>query len=377
MEALGGTNINEALRTAIGQFSGKERPRYIVFLTDGLPTQGETDIETILKNISGENKDGIRIFSFGVGTDVNTLLLDLMAEQNKGYTAYLEPGEETEIELSSFFTKINYPVLANMGLDFAQIKVKDLYPKELPDLFRGSQLLIFGRFTEGGHTAITLSGEVNGEKKSFVYEKTFPEKDTDNDFIPALWATRKIGYLLNEIRLHGENEETVDEIVELSIRYGIITPYTSFLVKEELERDEGEALPVDDNELYSSMPYTYGYEGKDSYDAAAGAANVQTSTELNKYEEAEVLPAAPSSQAGVHPEVALSVKTVADKTFYLKNGKWTDSIYKEGLETVNIKFGSEEYFELLKNCPDLARYLSIGDNVMVVYQGKNYNVFTE
>ena len=377
MEALGGTNINEALEAALKQFSGKERPRYIVFLTDGLPTQGETDIETILKNVSRENQSGVRIFSFGVGTDVNTLLLDLMGEQNKGYTAYLEPGEEMEIEISSFFTKINYPVLSELALDFASVKIKDVYPKELPDLFRGSQLLIFGRYSTSGHTAITLSGQVNKEKKTCTYEKTFPEKNTDNDFIPALWATRKIGYLLNEIRLHGENEETVEEIVDLSIRYGVITPYTSFLVQEELNRDVGEVQgPVDEDRLYSSMPYTFA-EGKDSYDAASGAANVHTSTEISSYQEAEILPQPPSVAGGVSDDVALSIKTVADKTFYFKEGKWVDSLYADKTETVDIEFCSEKYFELLKKFPEMAKYLAVGDNIILVYEGKSYNIFTK
>lgn len=374
-EALGGTNINEALGEALKLFSGKERPNYIVFLTDGLPTQGETDVDTILKNISDENKSGVRIFSFGVGTDVNTLLLDLTAEQNKGYTSYLEAGEEMEVEVSSFFTKINYPVLSNLALDFGSVNVKDVYPKELPDLFRGSQILVFGRYTTEGHTAITLSGEVNGEKKSYVYEKIFAGEDTDNTFIPPLWATRKIGYLLNEIRLHGENDETVDEIVELSLRYGVITPYTSFLVQEELNRDEGEAMPVNEDDIYSSMPYTYGYNSSTTQDASGGA-NVATSEKLDSYQEAQVLPAAPPSVDGVPSEIAMSVQTVADKTFYFKKDKWIDSVYVDGTDTVEIEFGSDAYFELLKTYPSIGKYLSVGDNMVLVYEGKTYHIFT-
>ncbi|MEQ8167327.1 MAG: VIT and VWA domain-containing protein, partial [Candidatus Eremiobacterota bacterium] len=150
LKPLGGTNIDEAFHVSLKQFADEKRPHYIVFLTDGLPTQGETDTNVILKHISAENKTKVRIFSFGVGTDVNTLLLDLMAEQNQGYTSYLKAGEEMEVEISSFFTKISHPVLSDLSLNFGKIKIKDMYPRDLPDLFRGSQLILTGRYTDTG-----------------------------------------------------------------------------------------------------------------------------------------------------------------------------------------------------------------------------------
>lgn len=384
LKPLGGTNIDEAFRVSLKQFSGEKRPRYIVFLTDGLPTQGETDTNAILKNISVENKEKVRIFSFGVGTDVNTLLLDLMAEQNQGYTSYLKAGEEMEVEISSFFTKISHPVLSDLSLDFGKIKVKDIYPKELPDLFRGSQLILAGRYTEVGHTAITMSGHVNGETKKYVYEKTFPEKNTDNSFIPCLWATRKIGYLLNEIRLHGENRETVEEIKALSVKYGIVTPYTSFLIQEEItgRRPESPRFEDDyDEKLYSNMPYVQGRDDKSggySTDSASGEVNVHASKVLKEYEKAETVQPAPSSEAyrggSVPKDVAESIKTVEDKTFYLKSGIWTDSLYEDGKDKIEVTFLSDKYFELLKTYPKLGKYLSIGNNVIVLFEGKAYHI---
>jgi len=381
LKPLGGTNIDEALRVSLKQFSADKKPRYIVFLTDGLPTQGETDVDTILKNISKENKSGVRIFSFGLGSDVNTLLLDLMAEQNQGYTSYLEPGEEMEIAISSFFTKINYPVLSELSLDFGKIRVKDMYPRELQDLFKGSQLILLGRYTDTGHSAITMSGKVNGIKKDYVYEKTFPDNTTDNSFIPCLWATRKIGYLLNEIRLHGENKETLDEIVNLSIKYGIVTPYTSSLIKEEIARPRGQAPPVEyDKEIYSNMPYVYGDETKGKSDAS-GKDNVQASKAMQVYEKTETLQAgSPPSLHGGYAQnegIASSMKTVEDKTFYLKDGTWTDSIYKDEDKKIEVKFLSEKYFELLKTYPSLGKYLSIGNNLIIVFQSKVYHIFSE
>ncbi len=387
LKPLGGTNIDEAFLVSLKQFADEKRPQYIVFLTDGLPTQGETDTNVILKHISAENKTKARIFSFGVGTDVNTLLLDLMAEQNQGYTSYLKAGEEMEVEISSFFTKISHPVLSDLSLDFGKIKVRDMYPKDLPDLFRGSQLILTGRYTDAGHTAITMSGKVNGETKKYVYEKTFPENNSDNSFIPCLWATRKIGYLLNEIRLHGENRETVEEIKTLSIKYGIVTPYTSFLIQEEVtgRRPVSQRVEEDyDKRLYSNMPHVQGRYG-DNYsggystgDSASGEVNVQASKVLNEYEKAETVQPAPASEAyregGLTKDVAESIKTVEDKTFYLKSGIWTDSLYKDGKDKIEVKFLSDKYFELLKTCPKLGKYLSIGNNVIVIFEGKAYHI---
>jgi len=387
LKPLGGTNIDEAFLVSLKQFADEKRPQYIVFLTDGLPTQGETDTNVILKHISAENKAKVRIFSFGVGTDVNTLLLDLMAEQNQGYTSYLKAGEEMEVEISSFFTKISHPVLSDLSLDFGKIKVRDMYPKELPDLFRGSQLILTGRYTDAGHTAITLSGKVNGETKKYVYEKTFPENNSDNSFISCLWATRKIGYLLNEIRLHGENRETVEEIKALSIKYGIVTPYTSFLIQEEVtgRRPVSQNNEEDyDERLYSNMPHVQGRYG-DNYsggystgDSASGEVNVQASKVLKEYEKADTVQPAPASEAyregGLTKDVAESIKTVEDKTFYLKSGIWTDSLYKDGKDKIEVKFLSDKYFELLKTCPKLGKYLSIGNNVIVLFEGKAYHI---
>lgn len=385
LKPLGGTNIDEAFRISLKQFSEEKRPQYIVFLTDGLPTQGETDTNAILKNISAENKAKVRIFSFGVGTDVNTLLLDLMAEQNQGYTSYLKAGEEMEVEISSFFTKISHPVLSDLSLDFGKIKVKDMYPKELPDLFRGSQLILTGRYTDAGHTAITMSGKVNGETKKYVYEKTFPENNSDNSFIPCLWATRKIGYLLNEIRLHGENRETVEEIKALSVKYGIVTPYTSFLIQEEVtgRRPVSQRAEDDyDERLYSNMPYVQGRDDKSggysSDSSASGEVNVQASKVLKEYEKADTVQPAPASEAyrneGLTKDVTESIKTVEDKTFYLKSGIWTDSLYKDGKDKIEVKFLSDKYFELLKTCPKLGKYLSVGNNVIVIFEGKAYHI---
>ena len=150
---------------------------------------------------------------------------------------YVLPEEDLEVKVSNFFSKIKEPVLANPTLKFTgDVRVSKLYPSPLPDLFRGDQLVLVGRYSDRGDSAVVLEGAVNGAHRKFTYEVNFGRSGSDHEFIPRLWATRRVGYLLDEIRLHGENTELRDEVTELARRYNIVTPYTAYLIVEDEER---------------------------------------------------------------------------------------------------------------------------------------------
>jgi Ca-activated chloride channel family protein len=232
LEALGGTNISLALLEAMNQADGQQ-PTTIIFLTDGLATEGITDTGLLVETVQQAAPTNVRLFAFGVGDDVDTTLLDSLAQNHRGTTTYVRPFQAIDEIVSTFYAKVSTPVLADISLDFGGMVVEQLYPQTLPDLFAGSQLVLVGRYRDGGPATITLRGTVNGEAKTFVYEDQFFRLRSGDDFIPRLWATRAIGHLLTEIRLHGENPELVQSVVNLSIRYGIITPYTSYLIEED------------------------------------------------------------------------------------------------------------------------------------------------
>jgi Ca-activated chloride channel family protein len=237
MEARGGTDIGSALGKALSVEMKEDRPYLIVFLTDGKPTVGITDENQIIKAVAEKNKGGVRLFVFGVDYNINTRLLDTLAAENKGVAEYVGPKEDIEMKVSNFFAKASHPVLASSELSFGdKVHTYEIYPKELPDLFKGSQVLVLGKYDGQGDVAVTLTGKVNEEKRSFVYETMFPESNEGNDFVERLWATRKVGYLLEEIRLHGEEKELKDEVLRLSKDYGIVTPYTSYLIVEDERR---------------------------------------------------------------------------------------------------------------------------------------------
>ncbi|MBU1261729.1 VWA domain-containing protein, partial [bacterium] len=336
LQAEGGTNIQEALLTGIMQGRLK-RPCIIVFLTDGLPTAGERDISAIVKNVSEKNKDN-RIFVFGLGDNVNTHLLDLISQKNKGVSVYVREDEDLEAVLSSFYDKVSYPALSNISLSINGVETNNLYPKELPDLFFDNQLLIFGRYKEGGKATVTISGQAGEEKRSFTEKLVFAKKEDDHSFIPRLWATRKIGYLLDQIRLYGENEELISEIKTLSKEYGIITPYTSFLVTEGQEPETRRRF----EELKGESV------GKKAVNMAKEMAALKEETTA--------------------PKTVMGTKYVEGTTYILKNGIWQDINYK-GEETEKIKWLSDKYFDLLK-AKSLPKILSLGRCVIFKNDGK-------
>ncbi|MFN0085600.1 MAG: VIT and vWA domain-containing protein, partial [Blastocatellia bacterium] len=235
MRPTGGTNINDALLAALRQLSPGERPRMIVLITDGQPTVGETQAARIMANARQANNLQARLFTFGVGYDVNTILLDGLANENRGAVGYIEPREDIEVRVSNFFNKVNHPVLSDLKIDWGGAATELVYPRTTPDLFHGSQVVLVGRYRPGksGRHEMTLTGKVNGRERRFAYKDlSFPEKDSDHQFLANLWAMRRVGYLLDQIRGNGESKELRDEIVELGTRFGIVTPYTSTLVLE-------------------------------------------------------------------------------------------------------------------------------------------------
>lgn len=233
LKAGGGTAIQAALDSAMEMRTSDEgRSFTVVFFTDGQPTIGEMKPEKIVKNVSDKNSKNTRIFTFGVGDDVNTALLDQLSDNTKALSTYVRPAEDIETKVTSLYGKISHPVLANVRLTTSEnIKVHEIYPPSLPDLFYGNQLVVLGKYSGNGPAAVKLTGQVGKETKEFAYDVNFAAKsDADHEFVEHLWARRKVGFLLDQIRLNGEQKELMDEMLALAKKYGIATPYTSYLV---------------------------------------------------------------------------------------------------------------------------------------------------
>jgi Ca-activated chloride channel family protein len=354
LDAVGGTDINRALLEALAQVD-PERPTVLIFLTDGLPTEGVTEIEQILSNVDSVTPDNVRLFPFGVGYDVNTVLLDTLAQEHRGTTGYVRPDERIDEEISAFYASVSTPVLTDIELDFGDVVVADTYPDPLPDLFAGTQLILTGRYRGEGPVRIDLTGLVDGEVQEFVYEGVFSEEGGD-EFIPRLWATRKIGHLLTEIRLHGEREEWVDAVIDLSVRYGIITPYTSFLIQEDLWTEAGREDAA--QELMATPSAASGAPAVEMADAEAG------------------LREAEAAGPGMLPEeAARTVRQVGSKAFVLRDGVWTDTTFDpETMVPLQVGFGSDGYFDLLESRPEWGEYFAVGQQVIFVAEGQAYEL---
>ncbi len=429
LSARGGTAIDAALAQTLSADFAADRPSIVVFLTDGKPTIGESDTDTIVKHVAEKNAKGVRLFVFGVGDTVNTHLLDRLSGGNGGVSEYVGPDEEIEEQVSLLGDRISHPVLSKVNLVIDTLKTSRIHPRQLPDLFGGDQLSIFGRYKDEGHVAIHLTGEVNGAPREFVYETTFPASNADNTFISRLWATRRVGYLLDEIRLHGENGELKDEVVALSKEFGIMTPYTSYLVLEndDAYRQHGIGRPHETGVAATSrggespsapdMFVARRDEEKRARDKVAADTPPSATVPVFSAEpeapmdlaiaagasEASVDGAAPrpamkmlrndrvaserlmKNDSGdravalsrtireykeqMHTEELLAtVRHIGRKTFTRIGDRWVDSAFTREMKVRAVTFASDAYFALLTEHPELKDVLALGDKVTVVLE---------
>jgi Ca-activated chloride channel family protein len=404
LRASGGTAIDEALQRALALRPGQDdRPFVVIFLTDGMPTVGNTDEDQIVANIKRANEGRTRVFCFGIGTDVNTHLLDKITEETRAASQYVLPDEDLEVKVSNFFARIKEPVLANPTIKFTgDVSVTKLYPAPLPDLFRGDQLVLVGRYAGSGASAVVLEGTVAGAKRQFTYEVTFPKHSDEHEFIPRLWATRRVGYLLDEIRLHGENAELRDEVTELARQYGIVTPYTAYLIAEDEDRRRVplamQSLPqlnMDQGaQRAAAQNWNFFRESRSGEQAVAGAgyggalksANSVTyggggGGEANRAlgVTAQMLTAAPSADAKVRlVQHSQPGQLVAGKNFFLNaSNQWVDTAAQkfQNAKKQRIQFNSTEYFDFAAKNPRALPWLALGQNVQFIIDDTLYEIY--
>jgi hypothetical protein len=368
-----------------------------------MPTVGTTDENQILADVKKAGGESTRVFCFGVGGDVNTHLLDKITEQTRAYSQYVLPEEDIEVKVSNFLTKIKDPVLANPSVTITGgARTTKMYPSPLPDLFRGDQLVLSGCYSGKGSTAITLEGTVNGEKKKFTYEVSFPERDEEHEFTARLWATRRVGYLLDEVRLHGENAELRDEITSLARQFNIVTPYTAYLITEDEDRRRVPLAMQSMSKL--SLDSEARLEGKKNWSAfkdetggEKALAGARYSRELKFADSsaaATVNGAVEANRSLGFGEGSLSVQTnaaalaknakarlandsqqgqlVAGKNFFRNSSNvWVDSLAQQfpNAKHQRIQFNSAEYFNFAAKHPGTLSWLALGSNVQFVFDG--------
>jgi Ca-activated chloride channel family protein len=368
----GSTDIDAALKEGarlIG--AGKERPKYVIFLTDGLPTAGVEDIGEIVDNARDRMPESVKLFVFGVGYDVNTTLLDSLSYNHHGSATYVTEGESIEAKVSEFYSRISSPALVDIAVELDGLDTYDVMPRQLPDLFHNHELFITGRFSGEPTRSVNLSvSGSHGNNKQVLEARVDSNYSKKHNTIPRLWATRKVSYLLDQVRLHGDDQELIDQIDRLAMRYGIVTPYTSYLITEPDQFfDEGERQQM------------LALEMEEAREDDTGAASVNRS-KINQQNQAAGQAAAPAPSLGYADGLMdedstdgapAAVNYVNNQTFVRQSVadsedyQWVDARFeKDEQQVVQITAYSEVYFELVTDYPELGDYLSQGDYVIVV-----------
>lgn len=416
IEATGGTAIADAIEAALKARTDDARNFTIVFMTDGQPTIGVTDPKTIIQQTESKNTAGTRIFAFGVGDDVNTTLLDQISDKTRGTSSYVRPNENIEVKVSSFFDKISHPVLSNLELvvEGDGVKLADMYPPKLPDLFHGSQLVVAARYSGSGSPKFKFTGKLGSEQKKFEFTPSLPAEKSDNDFVGLLWAQRKIGYLLDQIRNSGENKELVDEVTSIAKKFGIVTPYTSYLLVPD-EKPVVNVVPATPYEEYhyGVIPKMAGGMRGGMGGSAPGAGGMgggMVPEAIQKIERQQNVlagrdgrPAARQlsmQSGGVAVENAqvfgdlkksdqlqraiVQSQNIAGKRFDNRGGVWVEDKFDDKGKVVRVKYLSDAYFQLVSQNEENRRILSQGERIawrtpkglMIVIDGEGKETLT-
>jgi Ca-activated chloride channel family protein len=429
----GSTNIDSALKSALAMIHDDSRPSYVLFLTDGLPTAGETQELRIADNCRQGNRFRARIFCFGVGFDVNARLLDRLSGGNSGTSEYVKPDEDIEAHVGRFYSRMTSPVLADLRVELAGTDVNRTYPRDLPDLFEGGQITWVGRYRQSGRTTLKISGKVAGERRSFEFPVELADsgRGSTYEFVERIWATRRVGYLIDQIDLSGSNRELIDELVSLSTKFGILTPYTSFLADERVPlhamrenvlqtRDNLRALSEvqggfgvaqraakqmymqSDKPQAPSLGYATGYpqgqgmaggmggmgmggmmmgrmaqngqgQGPAASSLDARRSGLRGGAEPTQHalsrSEARVVSAGQQAQS--------NLRQIGSKTFYFKDNRWIDSTVKpdEDAKAKRIRQFSDEFFALARSqSAELNQYLTFTEPVTLNLSGAVYRI---
>jgi Ca-activated chloride channel family protein len=343
------------------------RPSYVFFMTDGQPTVGERSEVKIAAGAAQANTVHARMFAFGVGYDVNGRLLDRLARELRGQSVYVRPNENIEAPVSALYAKVGSPVMTGVAIDIQLDggSVSRVYPRQLPDLFRGDQLVLVGRYKKGGAARIRLTGNAGNKQQSLTYQDAFNDvvHDESNAFVARLWALRRIGEIIDDLDLHGRNQELVDELVTLSKHYGIMTPYTSFLTDDNVNlsdlRSNVTVAAQAVNVKLNVVDGLSGFAQREQKAAFQNATNLQS---------AQAIAAEPSQQA---------VQNIGRKAFFKKNRIWQDSTVtsEQARNAIHVAQFSREYFDLMSaDKGRAAQYLTLNEPVLVNIGARTYQI---
>jgi len=393
----GGTNIHDALVEALRPEPTQGMLPIVLFLTDGLPTVGQTSEVAIRELVEKGNLHHRRIFTFGVGNDVNVPLLDRVADATRASACYVLPEEDVEVKLAQVFKRLYGPVLADLSVETLDENgqpstrlMRDLIPAKLPDLFEGDQLILLGQYQKEGPINFKLTGNLFGQPRKFVFDFDLRTATTKNAFVPRLWASRRIAYLVDQIRQAGAESgghpavtgatafsdprfrEISDEILRLSTEFGILTEYTAFLATEGTNLSDWKVLSSAcgdnlDNRAVKSRSGPSAVNQGMNYNDQKGQSklNYQNGYVNEKLDRVEIS----------------NVQQVCDRAFFKRGNQWIDSRLVSSAQSqqtelkpdIVIDYGSPQHLALLEKLIAQHRQgvLSLEGDIIIQDDGKN------
>jgi len=387
----GGTNIDGAMTSALAQLKDTSRPNYVIFLTDGLPTVGETAEAKIVANAKKNNTVRARVLSFGVGYDLNSRLLDRLVRENFGQSEFVRPDEDIEAHVARLYGKISSPVMTDVAIKFEYDAIKTeegdpinrMFPKQVLDVFAGEQVVLVGRYRKPGPIKVTIAGSVAGQQQKFDFPADMRAKSHDKSFafVEKLWAMRRIGDIIDELDLKGKNDELIRELVALSTKHGILTPYTSFLADDTGTVGGGsgfrqtaknqERASQEANELAKSEGKS-GVEQRLDKDRLRSAAQAPAADSLSDLQAGgkKALDARTGDEKSVRGLMNLGAKTFYQRA---QDKRWVDASVTEDMEknAQRVTQFSDAYFKLAeKHGKRLSQYLALEEPMLVNLDGE-------
>ena len=391
LDAVGSTNISGALEEALRGMRRAERPwdaervdeerrpedrlladrlPLVLFMTDGAPTVGDRDPGSIAARAARLRGDA-RVFSVGMGADVNVGLIEQLALEGRGTAHFVRPEENVERAVELLASRLRQPLLTDVRVtvEGSDVRLSRAYPSGPQDIFAGQDLVLLTRYDGSGSANVVVTGRAGSRQVRWSTTRAFPRSARETAFVPRLWATQRLGWLAAEKRRNGGSSEIDDEIRRLGERFGIPTEFTSYLVLEP-GMVANQAMLRRERRVSPQVGSVGGVAGRGSAGAAppsAAPADVQFESARAAAEQrsAKSLAAADLAQVVVTSAGGAETRRAGNRVFQRDGERWTDMAMKPELRVYKVKAYSPAYFALLDRVPDLKEAFALADRVLV------------
>jgi Ca-activated chloride channel homolog len=361
LTAGGGTNIagalDDALRPDDVGMRDTGRLGVVLFITDGMPTVGECNADSIAERAAGERGDR-RVFTFGLGTDVNAALLEELALEGRGTAQFVRPNEDVERAVGIVASRLEDPVATDLRVrvEGADVQLRDIVPMMPVDLFAGQDLVLLARYSGSGTARVVVEGNAHGHPVRWESDGAFARATQDNGFVPRLWAAQQIGYLSAERRRHGGSPELDDAIRALGESYGIPTEFTAYLVQEPQATTVG--VNIRRRDAAAGMPMVPS--------PATSAANFEEARLASAQRSVKSVAALDSLSVAAGATDGANARIVNGHAFMQRGGRWVDSRLTDSTRVIPVQEFSKSYFALLDRIPELRSMAALGSRVVMV-----------